>query len=194
VAGRLIVERLDDETLVYDTERNEAHALAGESAAEFLVAEDDVSRREVLRKLALAGAAAAGTGVLVKTIVAPTAAQAQSPACNPACGVGGLCCQPTANVCCSVSSPVCCAPGSTTSCCSFAAPTCCPTGSTNSCAELLIGACSSNLQCCSNVCCNGACCAQGQSCVAGVCAVVLSDRNLKRQLAPVDPQSVLPAL
>jgi hypothetical protein len=89
MAGRLIVERLGDETLVYDTERNEAHALGGPGAAEFAAAPDEVSRRDVLRKLALAGAAAAGTGALVKTIVAPVAAQAQSP---PLPNCGGLTC------------------------------------------------------------------------------------------------------
>jgi hypothetical protein len=194
VAGRLIVERLDDETLVYDTERNEAHALAGESAAEFLVAEDDVSRREVLRKLALAGAAAAGTGVLVKTIVAPTAAQAQSAVCNPACAPGNFCCQPTANTCCSAGASVCCFPGSATTCCSLAAPACCAAGSTNSCVAIPFGGCTANAQCCSNVCCNGTCCPQGQSCVAGVCAALASDCNLKHHLGSVDPQHLLAAL
>jgi hypothetical protein len=93
MAGRLIVEQLDGETLVYDTERNEAHALSGAGAAAFLAVEDEVSRREILRKLALAGAAVAGTGALVKTIVAPTAAQAQSICGSPnqPCCAGNTC-------------------------------------------------------------------------------------------------------
>jgi hypothetical protein len=102
MAGRLIVEHLDGEMLVYDTERNEAHALNGVGAAEFAAAPDEVSRREVLRKLALAGAAAAGAGALVKTIVAPTAAQAQTGiACGAAtCAAGQVCCSAPTGLCC----------------------------------------------------------------------------------------------
>jgi hypothetical protein len=112
--GRLIVEHLDGETLVYDTASNEAHALSGAGAAEFLAA-DEVSRREVLRKLALAGAAAAGTGALVKTIVAPTAALAQSPNCGTAtCGPAEPCCTGFDH-CCDITQTccgaTCCNPG-----------------------------------------------------------------------------------
>jgi hypothetical protein len=113
VAGRLIVEQLDGETLVYDTERHEAHTLSGSGAAEFLAVEDEVSRRDVLRKLALAGAAAAGAGALVKTIVAPKAAQAQSPNCGVlTCTAGQTCCSGSIGV------NQCCATGTT--CCQFA--------------------------------------------------------------------------
>jgi hypothetical protein len=141
---------LDGETLVYDTERNEAHALTGAGAAEFLAAADDVSRRQVLRKLALAGVAAAGTGALVKTIVAPTAAQAQS-ACGsgPACTGGTTCCAPVSSSCC------------ITDITGFG---CCPAGSAADCGF------SSGLQCLIDiVCCSGTCnIPQGE--VFGTCA------------------------
>jgi hypothetical protein len=191
VAGRLIVERLDGETLVYDTERNEAHALSGAGAAEFLAAESEVSRRDVLRKLALAGAAAAGTGALVKTIVAPSAAQAQSPGCSPPCPQGTLCCQPLQNVCCN---GTCCPATAASSCCAVGT-TCCPLGSPNSCVPFTIG-CTSGSQCCSNMCCNGICCPQGSICIGNVCTpgTPLSDRSLKRHLHPAGPQDVLAAL
>jgi hypothetical protein len=110
VAGDLIVEHLDGETLVYDTDSNEAHALSGVGAAEFLAAEDEVSRREVLRKLALAGAAAAGTGALVRTIVAPAPAQAQSclPDGNATCTHNVQCCS---GCCCTDGFSAVCASG-----------------------------------------------------------------------------------
>jgi hypothetical protein len=91
----LVVQRLEGELLVYDTASNEAHCLSGVGAAEFEAAADEVSRRDVLRKMALAGVAAAGTGALLKTIVAPTAAQAQS----IACGTGGLICNASQTCC-----------------------------------------------------------------------------------------------
>jgi hypothetical protein len=58
------------------------------------------SRREVIGRLALAGVAATGAGALVKTIVAPSAAQAQSlgTACTGSndtqgtCNAGLTCC------------------------------------------------------------------------------------------------------
>jgi hypothetical protein len=168
VAGRLIVEHLNGETLVYDTESNEAHALSGAGAAEFLAVEDEVSRREVLRKLALAGVAAAGTGAFVKTIVAPTAAQAQSLVCTPACVPGAVCCQPGANACCTLGAYICCPAGSAVTCCGIGS-LCCPAGSAHGCFFPPPGPCTSGTQCCSNVCCNGVCCAQGQNCVAGLC-------------------------
>jgi hypothetical protein len=77
----LVVESLGDEVLVYDTERNEAHCLTRDAAARFAAASDDVSRRQVIRRLAAAGAAAAGAP-LIKTVVAPDPAAAQSaPGC-----------------------------------------------------------------------------------------------------------------
>jgi hypothetical protein len=134
--SELIVERLEGETLVYDTERNEAHALSGAGAAEFLAAADDVSRRQVLRKLALAGAAAAGAGALVMTIVAPTAAQAQTAACAPPCGQGLICCQPVFNACCV----------------NIGGIGCCPPGSLIGCGNLTGTGCLFNTNCCSGVC------------------------------------------
>jgi hypothetical protein len=111
VAGRLIVEQLDGETLVYDTERNEAHALSGAGSAEFLAAEDELSRRAVLRKLTLAGAAAVG----LLTIAVPPAAAQISPIqvncggtpCDPfsCCPsqttgfAGGVCCSSSGHCC-----------------------------------------------------------------------------------------------
>jgi hypothetical protein len=159
----LIVERLDGETLVYDTERNEAHALSGAGAAEFLAADDEVSRRQVLTRLALAGAAAAGTGALVKTIVAPTAARAQSATCNPPCqGAADFCCGGTcvggpinccAGVVCILGACSCC--GGSTLC---AQPNiCCPGGSAFTCAKAQTAICNSNSECCSNSCVNGSC-------------------------------------
>jgi hypothetical protein len=99
---RLIVEHLDGEVLVYDTERNEAHALSGSGAAEFAAAPDDVSRREVLGKMTLAGAAAAGSMALVKTIVAPTPAHAQSAVCGATCFSAAACAGNVGCTCCCV--------------------------------------------------------------------------------------------
>jgi hypothetical protein len=73
-----VVQRLDDELLVYDTAFNEAHCLDSTAAAEFAAAADDISRRQVIRRLALAGAATATAGSLLRTVVTPPAAQAQS--------------------------------------------------------------------------------------------------------------------
>jgi hypothetical protein len=104
----LVVQRLDEELLVYDTDSHQAHRLDGAAAAAFAAASSDVSRREVLRKLALAGAGAAGAS-LVTMIVAPTAAQAQSGCgAGPACTGGDICltcggisgCQFAGTVCC----------------------------------------------------------------------------------------------
>jgi hypothetical protein len=97
---RLIVEHLDGELLVYDADRDEAHALSGSGAAEFAAAPDDVSRREVLRKMVLAGAAASGGTALVKTIVAPTPAQAES-GCAAVCSLANdPCTNPSCSCCC----------------------------------------------------------------------------------------------
>jgi hypothetical protein len=169
VEGRLIVEHLDDETLVYDTDRNEAHALSGAVAAAFLAAEDEVSRREVLRKLALTGAAVAGTGALVRTVIAPTPAQAQSPV-----QCGAVMCQAGAQCCTTGPQPFCAVPTGT--CCGSAV-----------CLPGIAGPC-----------CQGICCLVGQICCGTICATpaacAASDCALKRHLAPVGPQDVLAAL
>jgi hypothetical protein len=137
----LVVERVDDELLIYDLERDKAHCLnetaalvfthcdgersAGELAAHLSeqsgepVDEDVVraalvrlsdarlldepvpsaangewSRRQMLRKVGVAGATA-GLGLpVVKSIVAPTRAEAQA-SCVPqgqACNAGCICC------------------------------------------------------------------------------------------------------
>lgn len=121
----MIVERLDDELLVYDSERDEAHCLSalaarvfelcdgshspaelaglagvsGEEVARVLgeLSERDLlaatsgslrfhSRRDVVRRATIAGAAVAGAAPLIKSIIAPTAALAGS---NCTCGTGG---------------------------------------------------------------------------------------------------------
>jgi hypothetical protein len=76
----LIVERLDDEILVYDTATDEAHQLTPPAAAEFerLTGSDGVSRRDALRRVALVGAGAVVAAPVVKSIVAPTPAAAVS--------------------------------------------------------------------------------------------------------------------
>ena len=136
----LVVERVDDELLVYDLERDKAHRLNetaalvfrhcdGERTVRELAAwagaevgrplEEEVvwralvrlgdehlleeplsppegrewSRRQVLRRAGVAGAAAGLALPVVKSIVAPTSAQAQL-SCLPAgvsCGVPGAC-------------------------------------------------------------------------------------------------------
>jgi hypothetical protein len=106
----LIVQRLDDELLVYDTASNEAHVLGGAVAVEFERATDEVSRREVIRRLALAGAAAAGTTALVRSIVAPTAANAQSGCVcgNGTCPPNTGCDSQTSCLICDITSPAVC--------------------------------------------------------------------------------------
>ena len=138
----LIVERLGDETLVYDTDTDEAHALSpvassvldhcdGQRTIAVVAAQLElpqptvvealaqleecglvegtsgdagVSRRDAMRRVAVIGAAAAAGAPLVKSIVAPTPAQAIA--------------------------------------------SCMSTGSTG---------CSSDIQCCENCCINGTC-------------------------------------
>jgi hypothetical protein len=153
--GDLIVERLGGELLVYDTERNEAHALAGAGAAEFLAASGDVSRREVLRKLALAGVAAAGTGPLVKSIVAPIPANAQSAPC-------GALNQP----CCSFLGSTYCTDADTGCAAGLCSPLieCYPATVTE-----LAGVCSADKTCCNGLLGNSgahlkACCSFGETC------------------------------
>jgi hypothetical protein len=134
----LVVERFDDETLIYDLEHDKVHHLNPTAAAVFelcdgrtrvaalaaaaaerlgqpvtqqtvcdavellaarrlltgaLEIDAGVSRREVVRKAALAGAGAAVAAPVIKSIVAPTPAQAQSPCVNPkTCTVNEDCC------------------------------------------------------------------------------------------------------
>jgi hypothetical protein len=116
-SDRLIVERLGDETLVYDPETNEAHNLGGAAAAEFAAAPTEVSRREVLRKAALGGAASLAGASLIKTIAAPTPAQAQS-AGQPCTGGAGGTCDAGLNCCGGTCCPTgqCCSGGGTTAC------------------------------------------------------------------------------
>jgi hypothetical protein len=131
-SNRLIVEHLDGEVLVYDTDSDEAHCLTGDSALEFGTASSDLSRRAVLRRAALVGAAATGAAPLIKTIAAPTAAQAQSGVCPP-CPPGIPCCSAAGMPrCCLPGFESCCPVGSQAACC----PTvlgCCPAGSINQC-------------------------------------------------------------
>jgi hypothetical protein len=124
----LIVEFLDSEALVYDGEDHGAHLLRGEAVEEFAAARDDLSRREILRRSALAGVTATGA-ILVQTIVSPTPAQAQSGL--PCLGAPGDTCPPSTTCCTNVATgiAVCCAAGQT--CCQFSTsstPTCCTAG------------------------------------------------------------------
>jgi hypothetical protein len=196
---RLVVERLEDELLVYDVEANQAHRLAGEGAAAFDAAADDFSRRQVLRKLALAGAAAAMT-----TIVAPSPAQAQSPVCAPPCGQGLTCAQcPGGQPICIVGTATCC--GSVPCSIGFSCMTC---GGADVCGIAGVSYCCGTTSCFNaiNSCCNGTCgtnsdtacgptcqnCAtSGQCCVAGACGACQSDREVKRDLEPVDRRQIL---
>lgn len=136
---RLIVERLGDETLVYDPATDRAHALDRAASAVWRTAPDagtadaiaaaadlpiDVvestladladrgllstasgrTRREHLRTAALAGATLAAAAPVIRTIVAPTAAQASTrlPSGSP-CTTGAECqsgvCNPVNNTC-----------------------------------------------------------------------------------------------
>jgi hypothetical protein len=153
----LVVDRVGDELLVYDLERDKAHCL-NESAAlvfehcdgersvgelaehlsarlgvavdeqvvwralqrlgdEHLLADPfsppsgtQLSRRQVLQRIGVAGAAAGLALPAVKSIVVPTAAQAQAvtpPACacsvGSECGAGGTCtCPPACSCCCEI--------------------------------------------------------------------------------------------
>jgi hypothetical protein len=125
----LIVEALGEETLVYDPATDEALCLDSVAAVEFRAAPDDISRRQVVRRLALAGAAAAATAPLVKTIVAPTAAHAQSGcACgNAACVAGQACAAGVICLTClgSVGSGAVCTPG-VIQCCDGCTAVLCP--------------------------------------------------------------------
>jgi hypothetical protein len=155
MAGELIVERLEGELLVYDVASDEGHRLDPAAAAEFEMARDDVSRREVIRRLTFAGAAAATGAPLVRTIISPTPASAQSPGCSPACTPQTeQCCAATAT-CCSTFQ-MCCPPGTATTCCPIIQGTiCCAVGSANNCGLPSGAQCSQNAVCCSNLC-NGA--------------------------------------
>jgi hypothetical protein len=100
----LIVERLGGEMLVYDTKSDEAYCLGGAAAVEFRAAPTDLSRRAVIRKLAVMGGAIAASSGVVTTIIAPTPAQAQS--CVPA---NGACV--TLAQCCDLGPLTLCCPG-----------------------------------------------------------------------------------
>jgi hypothetical protein len=200
----LVVEFLDGEALVYDGETNGTHLLRGEAVAEFTAARDDVSRREVLRRMALAGVAAAGGGVLVQTIVSPTPAQAQSgQPCTPGggCVAGLVCCN---GICCTCCSPVtggcdtcnlpgeaccsgvCCGQLFNSICCGdVGAQSCC---SPNGCCES--GSCTDQGATClsGGTCCGGVCCATAGTCNGTSCP---SDQTLKRDLAIADPAATL---
>jgi hypothetical protein len=131
--GDLIVERLAGQTLVFDPASGEAHCLTGSGAQPFGAAPDDISRRQVLRHLALAGAAAAGGGALLRSIVSPTPAQAQSSTCPGCSGInctagnctaGATCCVGTPSACCPPSIPQCCLGTNGTAFCCLANQTC----------------------------------------------------------------------
>lgn len=161
----LVVERLGDETLVYDTDRDEAHHLNPTAAAVFELCDgratvnqlteqaakrlgppvdsetvcealemlaatmllaatpsvpSGVSRRDMVRQVAVVGAGAAFAGPLIKSIVAPTPAQAQT-GCTQNGGVcdvdseccsGLVCCFPS----CQSTQTICTAPGSCVFC------------------------------------------------------------------------------
>lgn len=156
----LVVERLADETLIYDTERDEAHHLNPTAAAVFDLCDgratvdevavdashrlrqpvdfdavvqalalldergllssapelaDGVSRRDVVRRAALVGAGAVAAAPVIKSIVAPTPAHAQSincgrsgAECSAPTGEQGSCCEGL--ICCrgECASPVLC--------------------------------------------------------------------------------------
>jgi hypothetical protein len=168
-----LIERLDGEALVYDTQTNEAHALKGAGLAEFEAAGDDVSRREVLRRLALAGAVAASGGALMRTIVTPTSAQAQS---SPPCG-NGTC--PTGTTCCT--------PPNTSANCCF--------DTTQLCRQNLCIPCGDTTEpCCTGgICKKGECATANCTCSLGTCVnfTDISDRAVKRALRCVEATSVL---
>jgi hypothetical protein len=153
--ANLVVERLRDELLVYDTESGAAHCLNGEGAAAFNAAPNDLSRRQVLRKLALAGAAAAGTGALVKSIAAPTAAQAQSSVSCPgviggtnSCSAGQTCCGTGAiKVCCIVGTFCCQGANGSASCCVAPATCCISTSQGTACCDLETHTCNATTGC-----------------------------------------------
>lgn len=138
--GGLIVERLGDETLIYNPATDHAHtldpaaaviwgsaavatdaaAIAASSGLPLATVEDTLAdladrgllvarssghtRREHLRTAALTGAALAATTPVIRSIVAPTAAQASTlgPPGAP-CTTGAQCqlgvCNPVSNTC-----------------------------------------------------------------------------------------------
>jgi hypothetical protein len=148
-----VVERLGDEVLVYDVATDEAHCLSAEGAAAFDAACDDVSRRQVIRRMALAGAGAIASGALVKSIAAPSPAQAQSTvtcvgapggtctAGETCCGTGGV------KLCCDTAAPTCCANPSGAAACCGAGLTCCIAGAAATCCNLLSSTCDPTAGC-----------------------------------------------
>ena len=151
-ADGLLVERVGDETVVYDQETKEAHCLKPLAAQVFalgdghttiaeiaaraehnlgvsvtesdvadavkqleqirlletpLVIHDGLSRREMVRKVGVAGAVVVGATPLITSIVAPTAAMAQSGIASGCLGCGqnkdcvsNHCCQSNAGKSC----------------------------------------------------------------------------------------------
>ena len=100
----VLVERVGDELLVYDTQTDEAHQLTPPAAAAFARSTAaGVSRRDALRRVALIGAGAVAAAPLVKSIVAPTSAAAGSAQaqCLPGgaeCTVDSQCCSNQCNI------------------------------------------------------------------------------------------------
>ena len=97
----VIVERVGDELLVYDPQTDEAHQLTPRAATAFEESTAaGVSRRDALRRAALAGAGAAAAVPLVKSIVAPTPAHAGTTPCFPdgaGCSINAQCCSNNCN-------------------------------------------------------------------------------------------------
>jgi hypothetical protein len=174
VGPDLISERLGDELLVYDLASDEAHRLEGAAAAQFRAAADDLSRREVLRRFTLAGAATMSAGSLLTSIVAPAPAQAQSGLCVGGCGKGEQCCTTGSAPHCEPGNATCCGNGACTG-----SNQCCPNG-----------ACCPSLAAC---CTNPPCCPNTEVCVNGTCQQPMpgSDIGLKREFASVEPGIVI---
>jgi hypothetical protein len=107
-----------------------------------------------------------GSGALVKTIVAPTAAQAQS---TTPCGTGSC-------------------PAGTTCCTTAGAALCC-NNTTSICQTNLCVACGDP----GHPCCAGGTCVAGLVCQNGT-RLLISDRALKHQLMSVASQDALAAL
>jgi hypothetical protein len=97
----VVVERVGEELLVYDPRTDEAHQLTPRAATAFEESTaSGLSRRDALRRVALVGAGAAAAAPLVKSIVAPTPAQAGTTPCFPdgtGCSIDAQCCSNNCN-------------------------------------------------------------------------------------------------